>query len=93
MKLLDVRRGQLQGTAAGKLQDVFELKVLVGDCIAAAFLDFFMSVSVSDIMPHATCGCARARRRAAGAAERSKTAARVRLHTQPPTSGIGPGFL
>ena len=41
-------------------------------CIAAAFLDFFMSVSVSDTMPRATCGYTRARRRAAGAAERSK---------------------
>ena len=48
-------------------------------CIAAAFLDFFMSVSVSDTMPRATFGYTRARRRAAGAAERSKTAARVRL--------------
>ena len=46
-------------------------------CIAAAFLDFFMSVSVSDTMPRATCGYTRARRRAAGAAERSKTAARA----------------
>ena len=34
VKLLDARRGQLQGTAAGKLQDVFELKVLVGDELA-----------------------------------------------------------
>ena len=41
-------------------------------CIAAAFLDFFMSVSVSDTMPRATFGYTRARRRAAGAAERSK---------------------
>ena len=45
-------------------------------CIVAAFLDFFMSV-ISDTMPRATCGYTRARRRAAGAAERSKTAARA----------------
>ena len=33
--------------------------------IAAAFLDFFMSVSVSDTMPRATFGYTRARREAA----------------------------
>ena len=52
-------------------------------CIAAAFLDFFMSVSVSDTMPRATCGYTRARRRAAGAAERSKDrSARLRLRSR-----------
>ena len=59
-------------------------------CIAAAFLDFFMSVSVSDTMPRATCGCTRARRRAAGAAERSKTAARARLRLEDCSRLLGP---